>query len=336
VIDRRRLARLFVAAAALGGVSMRLFAQTPGRNWRIGWLGFTAANSAADERALAAFRTRLRELGFTEGANLAIEWRFAEGRTERYAEFADEMARLGVDLIVTSGIAARAVVAAGRGTPVVVFAIPDPVRAGLVASLAHPGGTVTGISNLADELVPKRIELLKAAVPSAQRIVIARCSRCALAAGQGAAETEALHRDQVAAARSLGVTLVTIEVAAAEAFDAAAAQLRRERPDALLIGSTPINAALRGQWAALAATLRLPTLAPVRDWGAMLSYGPDYTAIFRRVAEYVARILNGAKPAELPMEQPTKFELVVDQRVARAIGVVVPRSLLLRADEVIE
>jgi hypothetical protein len=162
--------RALLGAAAGAALAARLpaGAQGSGKVYRIGWLGYTAANTPDDERIVAAFVQRLRELGFSEGANLAIEWRYAEGRNERYPELAAELVRLGADVIVVgSGAAARAVMAASRSVPIVTFAVPDPVRAGLAASLAHPGGQVTGLYNLSDELVPKRLELLKTAVPGA-------------------------------------------------------------------------------------------------------------------------------------------------------------------------
>ncbi|HEY9067263.1 MAG TPA: ABC transporter substrate-binding protein [Burkholderiaceae bacterium] len=279
---------------------------------------------------------RLGELGYVEGRNLVIEQRFAEGHNERYARFVAELLPTGLDLVVASnGSAARAVMAASRSMPIVTTAIPDPVRAGLVASLARPGGQLTGISNLSDELVPKRIELLKAAVPAATRIAFVRCPHCAMTAGASEGDVRAVQAGQEAAARSLGVTWLPLDVNDAADFTAAAAALRRERPDALLIGATQINVALRSEWLALAAELRLPMLTPYRA-GAVFSYGPDLTAIYRGAAEYVAKILAGARPGELPMEQPTRYEFVVNLKMARAIGLTIPPSVLVRADEVIE
>jgi putative ABC transport system substrate-binding protein len=331
----RRTVTGAVAAAAVACVSSAL-AQVPGRVYRIAYFGFTANDSPEGVRIWQAFVQRLGELGYGEGRNLVIEQRFAEGRNERYAEFAAELVPTKLDLVVASnGSAARAVMAASRSMPIVTTAIPDPVRAGLVASLAHPGGQLTGISNLADELVPKRLELLKAAVPTATRIAFARCPRCAMTAGASAADVSAVQAEQEAAARSLGVKWLPLDVNDAADFAAAAATLRRERPDALLIGATQINVALRSEWLAFAAEQRLPMLTPYRA-GAMLSYGPDLTAIYRRAAEYVAKILSGARPSELPMQQPTQFEFVVNLKLAKAIGLTVPPSVLLRADEVIE
>ena len=279
---------------------------------------------------------RLRELGFTEGQNLVIEQRFAEGRNERYAGFAAEMVRLDADVVVASnGPATRAVLAASSTMPIVTTAVPDPVRSGLVASLGRPGGQVTGISNLADDLVPKRLELIKDAVPGARQVAFARCPQCLIASGAGAAEVDAMKDKYESAARSLGLKLLLLEVNAKEDFDSVAASLRQQRPDALLIGATPTNVALRHEWLAIAAEQRLPMLAPYREFGAMLSYGPDIVAIYRRAAEFVVKILQGERPGELPMEQPTRFEFVVDLRIASSIGLVIPNEVLLRADEVL-
>ena len=318
------------------GVATLAWAQTPGRIYRVGYLGYTATNTPDDARVWGGFVQRLRELGFVAGGNLAIEQRFAEGNNERYAAFAAEMVKLKADVVVaTSGAAARAVMAASPTLPIVTTAIADPVRSGLVANLARPGGQLTGISNLADELVPKRLELLKAALPAASRIAFARCPRCALLGGLSAADLGALEVERETAARSLGIKLLPLDVDDVADFDPATAALRRERPDALLLGATQVNFALGNRWLAFAAQQRLPMLAPAREFGAVLSYGPDSLAIFRKAAEYVAKILGGARPGDLPMEQPTKFELVVNLRIAREIGLPVPQSLLLRADEVI-
>jgi putative ABC transport system substrate-binding protein len=329
--------REIIAAVSAVAAQERVRALTPGRTYRIGYLGYTAAHNTDDERVLAAFRRRLRELGLDDGGNLVIEWRYGEGRLDRESEMAAGLVRAGVELVVVaSGSAARAVMQASAALPVVAVAVPDPVRTGLVASLAHPGGQVTGISNLADDLTPKRLELLKAAVPAATRIAIARCPRCVLAAGESADGLKALYERHAEAARVLGVTLIALDVNDRQDFQAARALLERERPAALLLNATQVNAALRAEWATLATTWHLPAMAPARGWGTLFSYGADVAAIFRLAADYVARILDGARPADLPMQQPTRFEFVVDLRVARAIGVTIPQSLLLRADEVIE
>ncbi|MBS0338941.1 MAG: ABC transporter substrate-binding protein [Proteobacteria bacterium] len=288
-------------------------AQTSSRTYRVGYLGYTEANPPGVADVWPAFVQRLGELGFVEGRNLALLSRYAEGHNERYTDFANEFARLRVDLVVVaSGPAARAVMTASPTIPIVTVAVGDPVRAGLVASLARPGGRVTGISNLADDLTLKRMELLKAAVPSARKMAFARCPGCALSAGESAEQVDVRYAQYAAATRALGMELLPLDVNSASDFLAARAIVQRERPDALLIGATPVNVALNTEWLALAAEQRLPTMAPYRGFGAMLSFGPDIVAIYRRAAEFVALILNGANPAETPMEQPTRFELVVN------------------------
>ena len=278
MMDRREIiggATAFIAVLAAR-------AQVPGRVYRVGYLGYTATNTPDDDRVWGAFVQRLRELGFAEGRNLVIEQRYAEGRDERYAKFAAEMVALKTDVVVAgTGTAARALMSASPALPIVTTGVPDPVRAGLIVSLARPGGQLTGISNLADELVPKRLELLKGAVPAARQIAFARCPACGVNAGLSEAEVRALHVEREAAARSLGVELLALDVNASADFTAATATVRRERPEALLIGANQINAALRDQWLAFAAEQRLPMLAPYRGFGALMSYGPEATAIYR-------------------------------------------------------
>jgi len=332
MIERRTL--LFGSAGLAAALPAR--PQAPGRTYRIGYLGFTASNTADDLRDWNGFVERLRDLGFSEGRNLVIEQRFAEGRNERYTDLAVELVRMKVDLVVvTSGTSARAVMAASRSLQIVTLSIPDPVRAGLVATMARPGGQLTGMSNLAEELTPKRIELLKLVVPSARLIAFARCRSCSLTAGESPEAVAAMYLEHERAARALGVGWLPLDVDSADDFDAASATLRRERPDALLISATQINVALRPRWLAFAAEQRLPMLAPYKGFGAMLSYGPEFAAIMRRAAEYVAKILSGTAPGELPMEEPTKFEFVVDLRLAQAMGLTIPPSALALADRVI-
>lgn len=198
--------RSLLLAFVLGvGLTSAALAQPSARVYRIGWLGYTAYNSPDDDRNIAAFRQRLRELGFVEGTNLVIEWRYAEGHNERYADFAAELVRLKADAVVaSSGTAARAVMAASRTLPIATLAVADPVRSGLVASLAHPGGQLTGLTNLPDELVPKRLELLTVALPAAKRVALVRCPRCLATGGASDDEVAATHRVEAEAARRLG------------------------------------------------------------------------------------------------------------------------------------
>ena len=313
-------------------------AQVAARVYRVGYLGFSADTTPNDFRIWNAFVQRLRELGYNQGSNLIIEQRYAEGRFERYAEFAAEMINLKADVVVaTSGNSAFAVMRLSRSMPIVTTFTPaDPVRAGLVASLARPGGQLTGLTTLGVELVAKHFELLKAALPSVTRIAYAWCPRCAQDSGYSAAEVVALLGERTAAARSVGVTLVPLDVNAATDFEAASAMLLRERVGALVIGSTPIAFTLREKWHAFAEQHRVPTIAESSGVGTMFSYGADVAAIYRRAAEIVAKILGGAVPGEMPMEQPTRFIFTIDLKWAKAMGITIPQSVLLRADEVIQ
>ena len=330
----RRLLVATVLALGLLGVA---FGQPAARAYRVGWLGYTAYNTPDDERNIAAFLQRLRELGFVEGRNLVIEWRYAEGHNERYADFAAELVRLKADAVVVgSGAAARAVMAASPTLPIVTIAAPDPVRSGLAASLAHPGGQVTGLTNLPDDLVPKQLELLHVALPQAKRVAYVRCPRCFALSGGSEAEIATNFRVQADAARRLGLVWQPLDVNDSADFAAFATRLRSERPDALLLGANQITWALQREWLALAAELHVPTFASYRGFGATFSYGPEAAGSMRRVAEYVARILHGAPPGELPMEQPTLFEFVVNAKAARTVGVEITPDLRLRADAILE
>ena len=332
---KRRTVMSLAGGVALSALPAR--ALTPGRTYRIAWLGYTVGSTAEGERIRSAVEQRFRELGLVEGGNLLTIRRYAEGRMERYDDFAAEMVRLGVDLVIASSNAvALAVMRVSRDMPIVHVAAAEPVQAGLVASLARPGGQNTGIASLSGDLTPKRIELLKVAVPSAKRLAIARCPRCLMANGRSAAQLGAYLDNHDAAARAVGLTLLPLDVNSTADFDAASATLRRERPDAISLGPNPVNAALGRQWLALAASLRLPTIGSGARQGGMLSYDADQAAIYRRAAEFVARILDGAKPGDLPMEQPTIVEFVIDLRIAKTLGLTIPQSVRLQATEVIE
>lgn len=325
-----------IAPLALGAATLA-WTQVPGRIYRVGYLGFTASNSPNDLRIWNSFGLRLRELGYRQGSNLVIEDRYSEGRNERYAEFAAEMVKIKADVVVaSSGNSARAVMAVSRTMPIVTLFLPDPLRAGLITSFARPGGQLTGVYNLGPELLFKQLELLKEAVPSITRIAYAGCSQCALDSGISAAEFAAIQAERAAAARKIGVTLVPLDINAASDFEEATAVLLRERADALLILSTSVFQPLREKWRAFAERHRLPTIGEFSGQDTMLSYGADGAGIYRKGADYVAKILGGAHPGELPMEQPTKFQFVVNLRMAKAMGLTIPQSVMLRADEVIQ
>ena len=294
----------------------------------IGFLG--ASTSAAWREWTAAFVQRLRELGWADGHNVKIEYRWAEGHANRFSEIASEFVRLDVDVIVSVGSAVPAIARATSTIPIVFAIAVDPVGTGMVASLARPGGNITGVSTQTTELAGKRIELLREVLPNLHRLaVIADVSY----AGSVREITQAR-----AAAGKFGIEVEVLEIRRAEdiapAFAAYShtAQALYVCPDALVNASI-----LRINTLALGA--RLPTIHPFRDYlraGGLMSYGANNADLFRQTADIVDKILKGTKPADLPIEQPTKFELVVNQTAAKALGLTIPESFLLRADEVVE
>jgi len=307
-------------------------AQQAGKVPRIGFLGVTSPSDRPSH--LDAFRQRLRELGWVEGQNIVIDYRYAEGRVDRLPDLAAELVRLKVDLIVASA-GTQAATAAKNATetiPIVMIYVRDPVGNGLIASLARPGGNVTGVSGSAGlELFAKQLELLKETVPKIRRVAI-------LSNPDNAYHQLAIREVNVAA-RSLGVQLQLLEARGPNEFDGAFAAMAKERVGALLVLSDAIFGSHRTRLADLAARSRLPAAFGVRDdveAGGLMSYGPSILDSYRQAATYVDRILRGAKPAELPVERPTKFELVINMKTAKALGLTIPQSVLLRADEVIQ
>ena len=322
MIDRR-LTLVVTVALTLLAAPLAAEAQQAGKMFRIGGLGFGSPE---------LLRQSLREVGYVEGLNLAIEWRDAEGKTERFDALAAELVRLKVDVIVAANPAAT--FAAKRSTasiPIVMVNTPDPVQLGLVVSLGRPGGNVTGTTTLSADLSVKQLELLKEAVPRAVRIAVLWNP------------TNPWHplalKGVEAAARSLAVQLQIVEVRGPEELDNAFATMTRERAGAVLVLADPMTFFHRARLADLAAKRRLPAMYGVRgyvDAGGLMSYWANQTDLYRRVASYVDRILKGAKPGDLPIEQPTRFELVINLKTARALGLTIPPSLLLRADHLVE
>jgi putative tryptophan/tyrosine transport system substrate-binding protein len=281
---------------------------------------------------LDAFRQGLRDLGYVEGQNLVLEARYAEGNPEHLSDLAAELVRLQVDVIVPVATAAtRAVQHATRTIPIVCACGSDPVGDGLVASLARPGGNTTGSSNLTVELPGKRLEILKEAVPQSTRI--------AVLANPAAIEYESAMHTLTVAARALGLHLHVAELRGADELDAAFAAMTRAGAGALLVVGEPLLLdSLRGRTVDLAAQHRLPAMYSWKELvvaGGLMAYGPSLPAMHRRLAVYVDKVLKGAKPAELPVEQPTKFELVINLKTAQALGLTIPSSILFQADEVI-
>jgi ABC-type uncharacterized transport system substrate-binding protein len=295
-------------------------------------IGYLGANTpSAENQRIAAFVQRLRELGWIEGRTIAIEVRWAGGRNERFAEIAVEFVRLKVDVIVTAGTAA--VIAAKQATsviPIVFAAAGDPVASGLVASLARPGGNITGVSNQLVDTAGKKLELLRDVVPGLRRMAFL---------ANGGNHIAVLEMAEVQAmARTLGLEVITQEIRRGEdiapVFDAL-----KGRAEALYVAVDPLVNTHRVRINTLAVAARLPTMSTFRDYveaGGLISYGPNFPDLFRRAADLVDKILRGAKPADIPVEQPTKFDLVINLTTAKALGLTVPDTLLARADEVIE
>jgi len=305
-------------------------AQAPAKVPRVGLLSSYSPSDAAAWHQ--AFRLGLRDLGWVEGKNISIEYRYAEGKRARIPDLAADLVRLKVDVIVTSLVGdALAARKATRAIPIVVVAATDPVAMRLVESLARPGGNVTGFSQLAFELVGKRLELLKEMVPKLSRVAV-------LWNPQGRLTRRAWEELQLPA-QQLGVQLHSLEVRSPDEFDKAFEDATRVRAGALFILPHPVIGLNLKRIAGLAAKSRLPSIFHVSEFadaGGLLTYGPDRDDLYRRAATFVDKILKGAKPADLPIEQPTKFELVINMKTARALGLTIPQSILLRADRVIE
>jgi putative tryptophan/tyrosine transport system substrate-binding protein len=292
-----------------------------------------AAAPALNQRTREAFRQGLEQHGWVEGRNVVIEYRSADGRTERFLELAAELVRRNVSVIVVAG--EPAIIAARQATttvPIVMAAVGDPVGRGFVASLARPGGNITGVSNLAVEMTGKWVELLKEAVPKAMKVAALR---------NPTNPTHAVFWSQTQeAARALGVQAQPAEAKNVEEIDLAFAAMAKERPGALIVFPDPLFNGNRARVAGLAERYRMPWLGMFRDnsadVGALMSYGPNILDNFRRAAGFVDRILKGAKPADMPVEQARQFELVINLKTAKVLGLTIPPSLLARADEVIQ
>jgi len=326
-LKRREFILLLGGAAAAWPVAAR--AQQAGKVPTVGYLG--ANTRSVDSQRQPAFVERLRELGWIEGRTIAIEYRWAEGRSERFAEIAAEFVRLKVDVIVTSGT--PPVLAAKQATsviPIVFAAAGDPVGTGLVASVARPGGNVTGLSLQQTDTAGKRLELLREVVPGLRRLAI-------MANSDNLANVLDMREAQ-AAARAIGLDVVTSDIRRPEDI-APAFEALKERVDALYVSGDQILNTNRMRVAVLALGARLPTMYSIREHietGGLMYYGPNLADLYRRSADFVDKILRGTKPGDLPVEQPTKFDLVINLTTARALGLKIPESFLLRADEVIE
>jgi putative ABC transport system substrate-binding protein len=328
-MDRRTF--LAGTGAALLVTPLDAEAQQGGKVWRIGLLSSGASDSGGAAR-WKAFREQLRELGYVEGQNVIFESRWGEEQVGRLRGLAAELIDAKVDILVVAGSeTALAAKQATSSIPIVTATGADPVKLGVVASLARPGGNVTGVFSLSNELTGKRLELLKQLIP--------RVSRVAFLRNPDNRASALVLRDAESAAKSLGVVVQGVGVRGPRELDAAFVAMKRARADAVMVLETTVFFAERRRIADLALMHRLPTAAQAKEYaeaGALVSYGTDYPDLFRRSAMYVDKILKGAKPADLPVEQPTKFELVINLKTAKALGLTIPPSLLGQADEVIQ
>ena len=331
--NMNRKVTVLTLCAMLFALCSSATAQQPKKVPRIGYL--SSQDPASESIRSEPIRAALRDLGYIEGQNIAIEYRYSEGKRDRYPELAAELVRLKVDIILVTGGAPtiRAAMNATKTIPIVMMGDgADPVEAGLVESLARPGGNVTGVTNLGSELGGKRLELLKEAVPKVARVAV-------LYDPANANSVHEVKEVLPAAARALRLTIQPWEVRAADGFEKVFAALSKQRPDGLYVGGGPLMLANRKRIAALALKSRLPSMYVRREFveaGGLMSYGADLADSYRRVAYYVDRILKGAKPADLPVEQPTKFEFVINLKTAKQIGLTIPPEVLARATKLIK
>jgi putative ABC transport system substrate-binding protein len=330
-MNQRRRFLIALGASALAE-PFETFAQKPSKVWRIGILSQSRRPNALDADLVGAFLHGMRELGYAEGSNLAIEFRWAEGRDDRLPALAAELVRLGVEVIVAVGTpSTQAAMKATTTIPVVMLAVGDPIRSKLVASLARPGGNVTGLTQLGAELAGKRLQVLRDMVP--------KLARVAFLWNPANASHEPYVKDMQAAARKLNLTLQSVEVRKAHEFDSAFSRMMRERPDALIM-TADTEHQFRLAWiVAYAAKHRLPVMYQMKEnveAGGLMSYGANHPDLYRRGATYVDKILKGTKPSDLPVEQPMTFELLINSKTAKALGLKIPQSLLIMADKIID
>ena len=310
-------------------------AQQTARVPRIGFITTGSIDLAETRSSIAAFRQGLRELGYVERQNIIVEIRAADSMVERFPALAKELVDLGADVIVaSSSLAGRAAKQATATIPIVVPVMGDPVGDGLVETLAHPGGNVTGMTFLGPQLVPKRLALLKEALPSASRIAVLWHPRA-----YGDQTMSGMVNEAEAAASTLGIRLLFVPVEGPGELDAVASRIAAEHPDAIVVFPSPMLFTERRRIVDIASKLRLPLIAMGKEFvelGGLMSYGADINDFIRRSATYVDKILKGARPSELPVEQPTKFLLFLNLNSAKQLGLSIPATLLARADEVIE
>jgi len=332
VIRNPKLAGILAILFALVIGGARAQAQQPKKLFRIGYL--SARNAAMESARAEGIRLALHELGYTEGQNIAIEYRYAEGKRDQFSDFAAQLVRLKVDVIVVAGGDPEIRVAKNATTTVPIIMVGpglDPVEAGFVESLAHPGGNITGVTSIDRELGGKRLEVLKEAVPKITRVALLY---------QPAITVSVLDvKEVLPVARGLGLTVRSWEIREAAGFEPVFTALNKERPDGLYVPPGPLFSTNQKRIVDFALKSRLPAMYFRKDFvdaGGLMSYGADLADSYRRVAYYVDKILKGAKPAEIPVEQPTKFEFVVNLKTAKQIGLNIPPNVLARADRMIK
>jgi len=328
MITRRKV--LLAIATTLLAMPLPGETQNARKIYRVGYLGNSSASLEPD--LVEAFRQGMRDLGYIEGKNLVIEFRWAEGRYDRFASLVTDLIHLPVDVIVTAGTPGTlAAKNATKTIPLVIAVSGDAVGSGLIESLARPGGNVTGLTTMVPELEGKRLELLLEILPKLARITVLKNDANPLMA--------ILFRQTAAAAKSSGVALEAVDIRAGDDFVKAFASIAKARPDAIIVLADRFLLAERERILTFTAQQRLAAMYPYREFverGGLISYSPNYAESFRSAARYVDKILKGAKPADLPVEQPTKFELVVNMKTAKTLGIKIPNSILVRADKVIE
>ena len=328
-MNKRR--KLLVAIGASGLVPLSTLAQQ-GKVWRVGFMASRHLDFVDSDYNYGPFRRGMRELGYVEGKNLIIEWRSAEGKLEHLSGIATELVNLKVDVIAAAGgPATRAAQKATTTIPIVMGSVADPVSNGFIKSLAQPAGNITGSSNMSEDVSPKQLEMLLAMVPKLSRVAL-------LVNPSNPANVKSVEIVQ-AAGHKLGVKILRADARTPQEIDDAFSWIRQQNAGALMMWTEPFFLQQKNQIAALAVKHRLPAMGGDRIYseaGALMSYGPNIADQYRRAATYVDRILKGAKPAELPVEQPTKFDLVINRKAARALGLTIPQTLLLSADKLIE
>lgn len=330
MINRRKI---IVAVGVCAVVSpLHSFAQQQGKVWRVGVLSTRNRPASLDADAFGAFQREMRELGYVEGKNLVTEFRWANEKYDRLPALAAELVQLKVDVIVAAGD--QDISAAQKATstiPIVMATVPDPIASGFVKSLAHPGGNITGLSSVGIDISPKLLEMLQRMVP--------KLSRVAVLVNPANLSHGTVLKSIQAAAQGTGAKILPVEVRSAREIENAFSEMAQKKVEAVLVARDVIFVGQGRQIAELATKHRLPSISGYRNYveaGGLMSYGPNSAGSFRRAATYVDKIFKGAKPADLPVEQPTTIELIINRKTAKALGLTIPQSLLISADKVIE